>query len=231
VTEPAYKSEPEEVEAEPPVEEQSAEVPVYEVESFDRPAEIAKPDKVQAEIIEAASSEEAPEEVSVPEAPEPQAAESTGFAFSNDYEADVQHFEDADVVESPQFETNGSAPSEASSPEVSDVTAPTGGTRRLDLPIEVSESERGTHTKARRFARLLVSEIKLYNEEKVKQGRQAGDLYERLKEAIDRSREMYDKRVDPPVSSKFDYFHYELVQDLAEGDPNRLGSGYPGSAV
>ena len=105
------------------------------------------------------------------------------------------------------------------------------GTRRLDLPIEVAEAERGTHTKARRFARLLVSEIKLYNEEKVKQGRESNDLYDRLKEAIDRSREMYDKRVEPPVASKFDYFHYELVNDLAEGDPNRLGSGYPGSAV
>src|SRR4029077_8815619 len=92
------------------------------------------------------------------------------------------------------------------------------GTRRLDLPIEVSEDEKGTHTKARRFARLLVSEIKLYNEDKVKEGRESGDLYNRLKEAIDRSREMYDKRVEPPVASRFDYFHYELVNDLAEGD-------------
>jgi hypothetical protein len=76
-----------------------------------------------------------------------------------------------------------------------------------------------------------VSEIKLYNEDKVKQGRESGDLYDRLKEAIDRSREMYDKRVEPPVSSKFDYFHYELVNDLAEGDANRLGNAYPGGTV
>jgi hypothetical protein len=101
----------------------------------------------------------------------------------------------------------------------------------LDLPIEVAEDERGTHTKARRFARLLVSEIKLYNEDKVREGREAGDLYDRLREAIDRSREMYDKRVEAPVSSRFDYFHYELVNDLAEGDPARLGGHYPGAAV
>ena len=62
-----------------------------------------------------------------------------------------------------------------------------------------------------RYARLLVSEIKLYNEKKVSEGRDAGDLYERLREAIDRSREMYDKRVQPPVAAKFDYFHYELI--------------------
>lgn len=103
--------------------------------------------------------------------------------------------------------------------------------RNVDLPIEVTEDERRLHNDARRFARLLVSEIKLYNEQKVKEGRDSSDLYDRLKEAIDRSREMYDKRVQPPVAAKFDYFHYELVNTLAEGDDNKLGSGYPGSAV
>ena len=103
--------------------------------------------------------------------------------------------------------------------------------RNVDLPIEVSEDERRLHNDARRFARLLVSEIKLYNEQKVKEGRDSNDIYERLREAIDRSREMYDKRVQPPVAAKFDYFHYELVNTLAEGDDNKLGSGYPGSSI
>ena len=103
--------------------------------------------------------------------------------------------------------------------------------RPVDLPIEVPDDERRIHNDARRFARLLVSEIKLYNEKKVIEGREASDLYERLREAIDRSREMYDKRVQPPVAAKFDYFHYELVNALAEGDAVRLGSSYPGSAV
>lgn len=103
--------------------------------------------------------------------------------------------------------------------------------RQVDLPIEVSDEERRPHNDARRFARLLVSEIKLYNEQRVSEGRQAGDLYQRLREAIDRSREMYDKRVQPPVAAKFDYFHYELVNSLAEGDENRLGQGYPGATV
>jgi hypothetical protein len=103
--------------------------------------------------------------------------------------------------------------------------------RNVDLPIEVSEEERRLHNDARRFARLLVSEIKLYNEQKVKEGREGNDLYDRLREAIDRSREMYDKRVQPPVAAKFDYFHYELVSNLAEGDEGRLGSSYPGANV
>jgi hypothetical protein len=103
--------------------------------------------------------------------------------------------------------------------------------RNVDLPIEVGEEERRLHNDARRFARLLVSEIKLYNEQKVKEGRDASDLYERLREAIDRSREMYDKRVQPPVAARFDYFHYEIVNTLAEGDENRLGESYPGAVV
>jgi len=42
---------------------------------------------------------------------------------------------------------------------------------------------------------------------------------------------MYDKRVRPEVSSRYDYFHHELVNMLAEGDPSKLGSGYPGATV
>jgi hypothetical protein len=103
--------------------------------------------------------------------------------------------------------------------------------RPVDLPIEVAEDERRLHNDARRFARLLVSEIKLYNEKKVQEGRQESDLYDRLREAIDRSREMYDKRVQPPVAAKFDYFHFELVNALAEGEVERLGSAYPGSKI
>lgn len=91
--------------------------------------------------------------------------------------------------------------------------------------------EEKAHNDARRFARLLVSEIKLYNEQKVAEGRRGGDLYDRLKEDIDRSRQMYEKRVTPSVAIKFDYFYDELVSTLAEGDPSKLGSDCPGPTV
>lgn len=102
----------------------------------------------------------------------------------------------------------------------------------VELPVAVaSDEERRLHTDARRFARLLVSEIKLYNEQKVTEGRSQGDLYPRLREYIDRSREMYDKRVKPEVAQRYDYFHSELVTTLAEGDESKLGSAYPGATV
>lgn len=101
-----------------------------------------------------------------------------------------------------------------------------------ELPVEVSgDEERRLHNDARRFARLLISEIKLYNEQKVAEGRSEHDLYDRLREYIDRSREMYDKRVKPEVANRYDYFHGELVNTLAEGDVSKLGSNYPGATV
>ena len=101
-----------------------------------------------------------------------------------------------------------------------------------ELPVEVhGDEERRLHNDARRFARLLISEIKLYNEQKVAEGRSEHDLYDRLREYIDRSREMYDKRVKAEVAARYDYFHGELVNTLAEGDVSKLGSNYPGATV
>jgi hypothetical protein len=97
--------------------------------------------------------------------------------------------------------------------------------------VTVLGDEEKAHNDARRFARLLVSEIKLYNEQKVGDGRRSSDLYDRLKEDIDRSRQMYEKRVTPNVAAKFDYFYDELVSTLAEGDPSKLGSDCPGPSV
>jgi hypothetical protein len=79
------------------------------------------------------------------------------------------------------------------------------------------------HDEARRFARLLVSEIKLYNESKVEQGRKNNDLYERLKEDIDRSRQMYDERIADDVRKVSNYFYDELVRILADGRAEALG--------
>jgi hypothetical protein len=90
-------------------------------------------------------------------------------------------------------------------------------------PAGSSVEEGKKHDEARRFARLLVSEIKLYNEPKVDQGRRNKDLYERLKEDIDRSRQMYDERISDDVRKVSNYFYDELVRILADGDPTALG--------
>ncbi len=78
---------------------------------------------------------------------------------------------------------------------------------------------------ARRYARLLVSEIKLYNEASVRLGRQKHDLLTRLRPEIDRARRLYEERVPAHVPSRATYFDDELVQTLADGDPALLGRG------
>jgi len=95
---------------------------------------------------------------------------------------------------------------------------------------QVPEEEK-LHSNAKRFARLLVSEIKLYNEHHVAEGRENRDLYLRLKRDIDRSREMYENRVSPTVARKIDYFHDEIIRILGDNDPSTLGSDYPGPRV
>jgi hypothetical protein len=77
---------------------------------------------------------------------------------------------------------------------------------------------------ARRYARLLVSEIKLYHEADVLAGRRERDLGTRLGGEIARSRLLYEQRVPPQVRAGADYFQEELVRTLAEGDEGLLKS-------
>ena len=87
----------------------------------------------------------------------------------------------------------------------------------------LSAEDQSKHEEARRFARLLVSEIKLYNEEAVERGREQRDLYQRLRDDIDRSREMYEKRIPADIRAARDHFREELVRILAGGDAGALG--------
>jgi hypothetical protein len=162
--------------------------------------------------------------------PEPARVEPEAFVEA------VPVDEPADVYEETPAQAAGMVDEPASwSP--APVEATTAAPRRRygqdsELPVDVStEEERRLHNDARRFARLLISEIKLYNEQKVAEGRYEHDLDDRLREYIDRSREMYDKRVKAEVASRYDYFHGELVNTLAEGDVSKLGSNYPGATV
>jgi hypothetical protein len=209
--------------------------------------QVAAPQPAPAE--EAAAEEAAAEE--------PQGYEQPSYAPTAEYDEitpvveesapapEVTEFEPQpepqQVQPQPEFQPESWAEAQPESqPEAGpavETPAPAATPRRrygadVELPVEVSsEEERRLHSDARRFARLLVSEIKLYNEQKVTEGRSQGDLYPRLREYIDRSREMYDKRVKPEVAQRYDYFHHELVNTLAEGDEAKLGNAYPGATV
>jgi hypothetical protein len=103
------------------------------------------------------------------------------------------------------------------------VPPPTPAPAAAPAPRGLPAEDQKAHDDAKRFARLVVSEIKLYNEAKVTEGRKTKDIYERLKEDIERGRQMYHDRVAQSVRDTSDYFHDELVRILAGGDANALG--------
>jgi hypothetical protein len=77
-------------------------------------------------------------------------------------------------------------------------------------------------TSARRYAKLLVSEIKLYHEADVVAGRRERDLSTRLGGEISRARALYEQRVPATVRDRGNYFRDELVRTLAHGDASLL---------
>jgi hypothetical protein len=91
---------------------------------------------------------------------------------------------------------------------------------------KLSSEDQEVHHKAQRFARLLVDEIKLYNQAKVAEGRKNKDLYDRLKEVIDKSRSTYQKRYGSTVAASGNYFQNEMVRSLAEDDLSIMGSNF-----
>jgi hypothetical protein len=95
-----------------------------------------------------------------------------------------------------------------------------------DAFSHLSPEDADTHRKAQRFARLLVDEIKLYNQAKVAEGRKNKDLYDRLKEDIEKSRSTYSKRYGNTAAASADYFSSELVRSLAEDDGSVMGANF-----
>ena len=92
------------------------------------------------------------------------------------------------------------------------------------VPGPVEQAGKGDEEAARRYARLLLSEIRMYHEPIVDAGRRSGDLMSRLQGEIERARKLYEARVPESVEARAEYFDQELVRTLAGGDRTLLGS-------
>ena len=102
--------------------------------------------------------------------------------------------------------------------------AASGGLSAATSSLSAEDAE--THRKAQRFSRLLMDEIKLYNQAKVSEGRKHKDLYDRLQEDIEKSRATYLKRYGNTAAATGDYFNRELIRSLAEDDVSLLGKNF-----
>jgi hypothetical protein len=153
--------------------------------------------------------------------------------------AEIRESEPESPAVAPEIEVPSPAPegevvpaAEPVAPPAEDPAAPVAApdSAKPDA-AQLSEADQKIHRDARRFARLLVSEIELYSKTKVADGRKNKDIYRRLKSDIDRSRHTYEKRFSKTLSKHFDFFHEELVRSLASNDPSLLGTDYPGPAA
>jgi hypothetical protein len=109
-------------------------------------------------------------------------------------------------------------------------TAPTQKPEILSW-FSLSREDRELHLRAQRFARVQVAEIRLYQSEKVKNGRTAHDLYTSLQGEINSARESFRGEFLNASDSMVDYLHLELMGTLANDDAEVLGKDYPGPMV
>jgi hypothetical protein len=90
-------------------------------------------------------------------------------------------------------------------------------------PVEHLAGDGGEDA-ARRYARLLLSEVRMFNEPLVDAGRKSRDLLSRLSGEIERARRVYEARVPSTCARRGEFFDQELVRTLADGDRTLLGS-------
>jgi hypothetical protein len=89
---------------------------------------------------------------------------------------------------------------------------------------EKSSSDDARRDEARRFARLVATDIRLYNEESVMLGRQHGDLGERLAEQLHQGEQTFLRRFPEMGDEGAELLRDAYVQVLCAGDPDALAS-------
>ena len=159
-------------------------------------------------------------EASEPAVPAMAIAAQTVSSFSDPFAAHAPHYAPAKPVAEPAAEVVEVAHAAAAGAAAS---APA---TAQDPLAGMSAEDADTHRKAQRFARLLVDEIKLYNQAKVAEGRRHKDLYDRLKDDIEKSRASYQKRYGTTAAASGEYFQKEVVRSLAEDDVSILGTNF-----
>jgi hypothetical protein len=70
----------------------------------------------------------------------------------------------------------------------------------------VDEADPKAVEKARRFARIIVSDVALYNQEAVIEGLRNGTFYELLNADVNEGRDLYEGRVPAVIRAIKDYY-------------------------
>lgn len=113
----------------------------------------------------------------------------------------------------------------ASPPSLPEISVETSAPARAGAPSQPSREIRQDPPQlqaARRFARLVATDIQLYNEEAVTLGRQQGDLVRRLGEQLGRGKETFLRRHGDLGPTGLQILHEAYVAVLAGGNAQLL---------
>jgi hypothetical protein len=69
---------------------------------------------------------------------------------------------------------------------------------------------------AKRLARTIISDITLYNKEKVLEGLENDNLFEVLKNELDQGRRVYESRVSPEVLKSSNFYDLAIVDIMVQ---------------
>ena len=90
-----------------------------------------------------------------------------------------------------------------------------------DSTVAKSAADPKEIEKARRFARLIVSDIALYNQDIVAEGLRKGTFFELLQDDITEGRSLYDNRVPEAVRMTKDYYQEAFDEFIASNKKQR----------
>jgi hypothetical protein len=68
--------------------------------------------------------------------------------------------------------------------------------------------------RARRLARAIMSDINLYNPDKVQAGIENDNLFEAIEEELEEGRALYKARVVPEIFEKYNFYEVAIVDVL-----------------
>jgi CheY-like chemotaxis protein len=97
-----------------------------------------------------------------------------------------------------------------------------------EIGAPAAEEEPKEYDEARRLARLILSDIIIYNSEKVEKGIREGNFFEILQQEIDEGREYYESRVPFRVRQDTEFFN-ETLQQFVQMKREELDKLLPGS--
>jgi predicted Zn finger-like uncharacterized protein len=130
---------------------------------------------------------------------------------------------ESEAVAAPPQEPEAAAtppqePEATATPPQAPVAAPEADpTPKPAKPAKAKGKGRSKEARAKRLARVLVSDILCYNQDKRDQALQDGTLMTVLGEEIKKSWELYKDKVGPDVASSTNYFKEALNEILADG--------------